>query len=456
MLAESFIGKAIGIDDDSSAAKIRIFVAAVVARPCQFLQFRSPYERRTVSNMADNAQVPGEDSAQNPVSGNRRPFMLTEGGPTYKLEVRLGLIRESSPRILRRAFLSVLVTWLPLLILSALQGTAIGHLVPVPFLRDFATYTRFLLAVPVLLLAETILGPRLAGVANHFVESRLVLEKDFDHLESAIDRGLHWRDSAVVELILLVLAYVIAAINLLSMSLHVSTWYALRTDHGISFTWPGWWFVFFCVPLLQFLTLRWLWRLFLWAQFLWRMNRLDLQLIPTHPDQAGGLAFVGESQRFFGIILFGLSAAVAGVLANGIIYDKMPLPHFGPVIAAYVFIAVAIVLMPLLVFCKTLLRTKRFGLYKYGSLATEYTSSFQQKWIVKPRQSDEPLLGTGDIQSLADLGNSYFFIEKMNAIPMRPRTPIHLVLACVIPMTPLLLTMMPLAEVLKMVLKVVL
>ena len=93
--------------------------------------------------------------------------------------------------------------------------------------------------------------------------------------------------------------YALSVTNLTSMAVHVSTWYALRPDSGITVTWAGWWLVLFCVPLMQFLILRWLWRSFLWAQFLWRMNRLKLQLVPTHPDQAAGLAFVGEVQQYF-------------------------------------------------------------------------------------------------------------------------------------------------------------
>jgi hypothetical protein len=305
-------------------------------------------------------------------------------------------------------------------------------------------------------MAETILGPRLAHAASHFVESGLVLEGDFERFDTAIAKGLKWRDSTFAELILAILAYIVTALTFVSLANRVSTWLAIRTSSGVSFTGAGWWFVLFCIPLFQFLALRWLWRLFLWAQFLWRMNKLNLQLVPTHPDEAGGLGFVGESQRFFGIILFAYSISTAGVLANGVIYDKFSLQHFAPAIVAYVIVAVGIVLLPLFVFSKTLLKTKRLGLYQYGTLATEYTSSFHHKWIMVRRQTNEALLATGDIQSLADLGNSYAFVEKMNALPMGPRTPVHLALACLIPMAPLLLTMMPLGALLKMIVKVAL
>jgi hypothetical protein len=385
-----------------------------------------------------------------------RKFLLTEGGPTYRLQVRLGLIRAGSHRTVRKALLSILITWGLLLILSTMQGNAIGNHVAIPFLRDFAVHSRFLFAVPILIVAKLILGPRLTHAASHFVESGLVLEQDFAKFDAAVEDGLRWRDSVLPESVLLLLAFGAAIIGQMSFAPNVSTWHALKADSGISLTWAGWWLALFCVPLFQFLALRWIWRLFLWAQFLWRMNRLKLKLVPTHPDEAGGLAFVGEAQSFFGMVLLGYSIAAAGVIANRVVYEKIPLPHFAPAMGVYTFISVAIVLIPLFLFAVTLRKTKRIGLHQYGALALEYTSSFHHKWVIGRRQTEETLLGSGDIQSLADLGNSYGLVEKMNSVPMGPRTPIKLALACLVPMSPLLLTMMPLKEILKMVVKVIL
>ncbi len=388
-------------------------------------------------------------------SMKRRQFLLTEGGPAYQLETKVGLNRANSSAIIRRAVFSILLTWVPLLLLTVLQGTASGHLVEISFLHDFAVHARFLLAVPILLIAESILGPRLAHAANHFAESGLIAEEDIAGFDAAIESGLRWRDSILAEIVLVFLAYTITYIALVSMAVHVSTWYALRTSSGVSLTWAGWWFGLFCVPLFQFLSLRWLWRLFLWAQFLVRMDRLNLRLIPTHPDEAGGMGFVGEAQRYFGVILFPFSVTVAGVLANDVVFDKARLEQFAPAIAIYIILAVSLVMAPLLVFSKTLRRTKRIGLLQYGTLALEYTSSFHRKWIVDRRQTKEDLLGSGDIQSLADLGNSFAFVERMNVVPVGSRTPIILALSCLVPLSPLLLTMMPLGELLKMVVKIV-
>src|SRR5262249_2715444 len=112
----------------------------------------------------------------------------------------------------------------------------------------------------------------------------------------------------------------------------------------------------FCVPLYQFLIYRWLWRLFLWFQFLARVRDLDFRLYPTHPDEAAGLGFVGGAQRFFGIVLFAFSIGSTGVIAKGVVYDKVPLANFYPAIATYVIVALVIVLGPLVLFARTLLR----------------------------------------------------------------------------------------------------
>lgn len=384
---------------------------------------------------------------------NNRPLLLMEGGPLFHIEQRIGTIRRNAPFTRRRALFSVVLTWLPLFLLSLLQGTAYGRAIPVPFLRDFSAYTRFLLAVPLLLIAENILGPRIAATAEHFIKANIVLPADYGRFDEAVTKGLKRRDSVMVEIIIAALALALSVGGFVLTAVHASTWYALRLAAGTTLTLAGWWYICVCLPLYHFLSIRWLWRLFLWFQFLAAMNRLNLQLFPTHPDHAGGLGFIGEAQRFFGILLFAFSCAVAGIIANEIVYNRIPLDSFGPVIAAYIVILLAVLVLPLAIFTGRLLRAKRIGLHQYGALATQYTGSFHGKWILGQNPENEPLLGTGDIQSLADLGNSYELVQRMKPLPIDPRTLIHLVVAGVLPMAPLLLTVMPLKEVIKLLMK---
>ncbi len=391
---------------------------------------------------------------ENNVGHDSRPFHLTEGGPLFRIQRRIGLIRENAPFLKRMAVLAAIFTWLPLLILSAMQGLAFGHAVPVSFLKDFSTYTRFLLAVPLLLLAENIIGPRIAETASHFVKARVVIEKDFQKFDEIVERGLRARDSTLAEVILVVIAYICSFIAFQATPSRISTWYRTVSDGDhTSLTWAGIWLLAVCTPLYQFLIFRWLWRLFLWFQFLGRVRHLDLQLFPPHPDQAGGLGFVGEGQRFWGLLLFAFSLGSAGVLAREIVYGKIPLTYFAPAIGTYVVVALILIVGPLVVFTKLLIKTKRIGLRQYGTLATTYTGLFHKKWILQQNPDNEPLLGTADIQSLADLGNSYSFVEKMNLLPVDLRTVLHLVVASLVPIAPLLLTVMPFKSIVKLFLK---
>lgn len=381
-------------------------------------------------------------------------FLLMQGGPFYHLEQRIGMVRKNAPLTIRRAVFAACLAWLPLFFLTLMHGTAIAG-VHIPFLRDFSAHSRFLLGIPLLMLAELVLAPRIAETAEQFLLANIIHNKDFASFDSAIKRGLRLRDSVIAEVIIALLAYLITWITYRQLAVHTSTWYLTELGDGsFKLTGAGWWQLLIAVPLLQFLVFRWLWRIFLWIQFLATVSRFDLRLFPTHPDAAGGLGFIGEGQRFFGILLFAYSCAVSGVIANEVIYAGFPLQHFTPILVAWVIVALLLTTAPLMVFAGKLLVTKRKGLHKYGAFATTYTSSFDRKWIEGDNPEHEALLGTGDIQSLADLGNSYEFIERMKPVPINPKSLLQIVVLSLLPMTSLLLTVMPLKDVFKLLMKV--
>jgi hypothetical protein len=64
-------------------------------------------------------------------------------------------------------------------------------------------------------------------------------------------------------------------------------------------------------------------------------------------------------------------------------------------------------------------------------------------------------VGSNDIQSLADFGNSYEVVRTMRVIPVTRDSVVMLAVATLLPLTPLLLTMMPLEELLKKALALV-
>ena len=386
---------------------------------------------------------------ETPASPLSRTFSLTEGGPTYQLMLHVAARKRQAPLLVTRAWIFALITWVPLLVLSALQGLALSKTVTIPFLYDFAAYSRFLLAVPLLVVAEIVTGPALAVTTNAFIDSGLVPERQYPDFEAAIDEGIRLRNSALAEGIILGLAYMATFLGFKEFGHGVSTWHSVVSDLGRQFSLAGWWYVLVCIPLAQFLIYRWSFRLLLWGRFLWRVSRLDLQLIPTHPDEAGGLGFLGYAHMPFGTIVFALGTILSGILATRIVFEGASLYDFKFLIATFVILSLIILMGPLLVFCGKLIRVKRRGILQYGALATYYTQLFHQKWIQGGASEEESILGSGDIQSLADIGASYERVEQMKLIPFDPKVLLVIALAGLVPLLPLLLTVMPLKDILK-------
>ena len=390
-------------------------------------------------------------------SNNEVNFSIVDGGLLDEGLKRAGLYKPGAKFLgLRLAALAV-ICWLPLLILSAKGGLMLGNTVQIPFLHDLAVHTRLLLAIPLLVIAEMVIAPRLGVVIRHFFTSGLIAEKDLPEFRLAIADTVRWKESYVAELIILTIVIVLntSRFEIVSTSA-LSTWHGVKSEEGMTLTAAGWWYVCVSAPIFQFLLYRWLWRLIIWSNLLRRIAKLDLQLFPTHPDHAGGLSFLGMGQAKFGIIILALSSVVAAAIANHVLYGGESLVSFKFMMAMFVVLSVILFLGPLMVFTPKLAALKRKGLLEYGALATAYVRSFDQKWLRGDNEQNEPLLGTGDIQSLADLSTSVENIGAMKAFPFDSGIVKSLVVAAVLPLLPLVATVIPLKDLLKQIMGILL
>ena len=372
------------------------------------------------------------------------PLVLIEGGPGDVLLRRLRLA-PLAERARRAALVLAAITWIPLLVLSAIGNVALGG-VRVPFLHDVGAHVRFLVAVPLLVLAEIPIGRRVRQVTALFVEAGLVRKEQHPRFVEIIDRTLALRDSRVGGWLVLAAAYV-ASYGVLATALQAgSTWHAPSADGG---TMPAaLWYAFVSLPLFQFLLFRWVYRMGLWTRLLRQLSTLDLQLTPAHPDGAGGLAFLGKACVPFGLLLFALSAVLSGAMATRILFEGASLNDVGRTYAALVVLELVVFAGPLLTFAPVLARVRRRGLHEYGALASRYTQLFDRKWVTASGAPEE-LLGTGDIQSLADLGSSYERVKKMHLVPIDLRAFIAMTIPAVIPALPLAATVIPVSDILK-------
>lgn len=379
---------------------------------------------------------------------------LFDGGPTHQLMVRLRLLHGRRSQIVRGAAALSLLAWLPLLALSYFDGYLTGG-VPIPFLFDFGVHTRLLFAVPLMILIEIVVGPRLGGAAARFLELGLVKADERGRFETAVAEALRLRDSKLLEVAVLLLAYLGSFLSLgVSFSFGTSTWDLLVTPTGPRLTLAGIWNAFAAIPLYQFLVYRSLVRLLSWARFLWNVARLDLQLVPTHPDRAGGLGFLGGAHRPLGLLAVAVGSVLSGRYCSEILYGGASFQALKTSIVSFVVLMLILCLGPLVVFAPRLVATRRKGLIEYGALALRYTTDFDRKWLRGGAPPDEPLLGSGDIQSLADLGGSFERIEGMRPVPFGLKDVTALAAASAAPMLPVAATVMPIEELVKTILKI--
>jgi hypothetical protein len=384
----------------------------------------------------------GDDCAGGRMSAGS--FSLMTGGPWFRFCRRVGLCGENLEGVERRIAVAVAIIWLPLLLLSLLDGRAMAG-AAVPFLRDVDLAARFLVALPLFLIAEVVLHHRFPKSIGRFVERGLVpveRRSDYDRIVASTQR---WLDSTAVEAFLLGFVYVIGvgAIWRNVSAFELDTWYGTMEQGRLVPRLAGYWLIFVSVPLFQFVLWRWYFRILLWWRLLWQLSRLDLRLQPLHPDKAGGLGFLAQLSLAFAPLAMAQGAMASGWIAGQIFVEGAQLPDFKLELCAAALVVVFFVVGPLLVFMPQMSASKRAGLAAYGGLAMQYAQDFQDRWLQRREPATDSPLGSGDIQSLADLGNSYATLQQMRVVPFGTQTLSKLAIAMLAPVAPLVLTMMP-------------
>jgi len=393
---------------------------------------------------AAGALTPGERSEARAPGG--APHVVPEfsllDGPLHRLARWFGRGSDEAGRVLVGGGLALL-TWLPTVLLALAHGGAAGASI----WPAVGVHARFLVAIPLLLLAEAWTDPHLTSFVRRLVKSGMAQPSALAPLAAAVRRVTRLHASPLPEALLLALVLVLVRVDvLLDMPGETKGW---ATAAAGQFTPAGWWYHVVGLTVFRFLLVRWCWRTVLWWWFLWRVSRLDLRLIPTNPDRAGGLGYLEIAQGYFATELFAFSAVLSASFAedvwfSGASLETLLLPVTGTVLGFAV-----IVFGPLLVFAPRLLEAKLRGLREYGELAGRYVSSFDAKWIRGAAAPGEDLLGTADIQSLADLANSMAVVQGMRVTPFGLNLVSAFAVASLAPMVPLLLIKFPIEDLLK-------
>ncbi len=360
-------------------------------------------------------------------------------GPSLKLHRWLGVAKPHAANIARRVALAILIAWLPLAVLSVFTDGALRI-----FLPDFAVHFKYLIALPVLVIADAVCAPRLSAIARNFLEAGLVTAADRPRFDAAIASTARLRDSVVADIGALVLAYTIVAALFYSLpDSAVTGWRRSETGGGFSVSPAGWWLLLVSLPLLLTLILSWAWRWFLWARFLWLMARLDLQLVPSHPDRAGGLRFAAYSVGACTPLGFALGALIAGDVANAVVHQGAPLIGYRYLVVEVAALSVAFFTAPLLVFSGPLLQAWRRAVFAYGALADRFGHQFERRWLGRDSPVDESVLERPDFSAATDLYQVVDRVHDMRLMPIDLRSVVMLAIATLLPFVPVVLMALP-------------
>lgn len=345
------------------------------------------------------------------------------------------------------------VTWVPLLALCAVQETAWGNKVRIPLLHDYSTYGRFFVALPLLIVAEKLIDPYIRRVVATFDSSGIIREGDLLAYRATVERITRLRDSGLVELLLALAAFFpffLFAAGYEWTSSRVSSWHG-TTAEGL--TRAGWYFVLVSSPFLRFLMFRWVWRYVLWIYLLHRVSRLNLMLLPTHPDRLCGLGFLLFAQQQFSILAAALGSVLAGQFANEIAHFGVPLREVRAPTGVFVAGAVVVVLLPLTLFSFKLFIARRDGLIRYSVVARGVTGEFDARWVTQPEAPPRAMIGTQDPSSLIDYISSFDIIQATRVIPANRRAVLHVAAYAAAPFAIVWLLATPLDQLIAEILK---
>ena len=374
-------------------------------------------------------------------------FSLVRGDPWFRLQRAIGLIPSSGLGTVRRCVMFALVTWLPLAIWAVLSRRAFPGEVAEPLLQHFGIHVRCLLAIPLLLIAEAAgdLFPR--RLLPYFITSGLVQEETRPQFLGIIRAAERMRDSWIAcGGVLGLTIFLTLAGGYDSAHVHEIVW---ANSEGIgqpSLGFAGWWYLFVVRPIFTFLLLVWLWRLLVGIVLFWRISRLDLRLVPTHPDRIGGLGFLEDFPMIFGPIIFAMSAVIASRWGHDVLYHQAQVDSLKIPLAVFVVSMLVMFLAPLGFFSRSLRRLKHHGLLDYGALVGQHGRLVRRRWIAGEEIADAPLLQAAELGPVIDTVAMYEVVAGIRVVPIGKRSLLAIALPALVPMLPVWAIQIPLKE----------
>ena len=371
----------------------------------------------------------------------------------FQIQRKLGLAPADGQGFVRRALFWSMLAWLPLVIWAAITGHLTESKGQESLLLHFGVHVRCLIAIPLFILAEKPLQAATHRLLPYFVDSGIVTEKDVPRFREILRDIVQIRDAFLPLIVILGLIAARATLPLATEELHELAWAGDAEGGEVHLGFGGGWFLYVSRSIFLVLALTWMWRLILLGLFFERITRLDLALVPTHPDGAAGLGFIEEFPKCFTLVVFAFSAVAASKWAHGVIYHQESVLALKTSMIGFALGILIVFLAPYLIFAGTLIKARKQGLLDYGKLIGQQGRLVKQRWIQTQPVDEVALLSAPEIGPVTDAAAIYASVKNMRALPIGTHAIVMLAVPLAIPLLALLAVQVPIKEILLTVLK---
>lgn len=376
-------------------------------------------------------------------------FSLVAGGPFYGVLRRLGLLGADQLTTLRTAAVLALFAWLPPALLAVAQSLVDSGYHGWGYFADLTVPARYLIAIWAMVATERYADSRFKILGRQFRDAGLLSRDSLPRYEAALAIADRRSSSWIAEGIILAVAIVHSGVVMrVVISLSGSSWEGAMVGGQAQLSWAGTVVRYVSNPLFLFLTLRWIWWFLVWGGLLFRISRLPLRLIPAHPDRAAGLGFLAVYPSVFSGFSFALSCVISSAILKDLTLEQRPPEILWFAIAAWLALNLMLFLGPLLVFAKPLFAARERALLEYGRMATRQHVTMHRKWTGRTEDEGDPA-DAAALPSSSELNTTIQGIREMGYTPVNRAAVIQIVIAAGLPLLPVVLTLVPLDDVLK-------
>jgi len=371
-------------------------------------------------------------------------FIVIRNDLPIRWQRKLGLAPDHGLGVSRRALFFALLTWLPIVIWAALESRLLDRASGEPLLAHYGIHARCLVAIPLLILAEGMALRIVRTLVSQFLENGLIIDSQRGRFTQIIQDMTRLRDKSLPWIVVFALTLLWLVGVPQSIHEHELSW--ATVDSGMGF--GGWWFLYVVRPIFTILLLGWLWRIGLLLRLFYLISRLDLALVPAHPDGMGGLGFLQKLPKAFVLVTLAMSAVLASRWMHDSIYHHIALDTLKLPLLAFVVLWSLAVLSPLFMFSGKMVSTRKKALREYSALLAEHGRLVHKKWISGEKIGEHAILDSPELGPAADIQAIYTSVQKMRAFPIGKSCVMPILMPIALPMIVVAATQIPLLTIL--------